>query len=79
MSAQGHFLLPTETAVFLGSLGSTQLSAPWSNADFPPLVITLYLVFLVFSTFMELVGYIVITNSLFGLFSSGHVTIFSNE
>ena len=50
MPLLGHFRLPTETAVFLGSLGSTQLSAPWSNADFPPLVNILYNIIIRFET-----------------------------
>ena len=45
MPLLGHFRLPTETAVFLGSLTSTQMSAPWSNADFPPLVIIFYRIY----------------------------------
>ncbi len=31
------------------------LGAPWSNVDFPPLVITIYRFPLVFSSFIELV------------------------
>ena len=49
-------LLPTETAVFLGSLTSTHMSAPWSNADFPPLVFLFYKFFLILSTLIEFVG-----------------------